>query len=98
MRPAVTQLVGKGRLPSSNSAIPVIREWQEALEKIERPVSDSEAAALLGLFPTNDDECYGIAWTLLHLVESAPNWPLQDCLQDRTNPWVARLRQAAKLD
>jgi hypothetical protein len=98
MRPEVKHLVGRGRLPSSNSNVSTIQAWQEGLEKITPPVSDSEAAALIELFPLYDDECYGLAWTLLHLIESAPDWPLEDYLHDRTNPWVARLRQAAKLD
>ncbi len=96
LRPEVSQLVGRGRLPSSNSAIPTIQAWQEALEKIKPPVSDAEATALITLLPANDDECYGLAWTLVHIIESAPNWPLQDHLQDTTNPWIARLRRAGE--
>ncbi|MDB6032726.1 MAG: hypothetical protein JWM16_3064, partial [Verrucomicrobiales bacterium] len=26
------------------------------------------------------DDYYGLAWSLLHLIESAPGWPLADCL------------------
>lgn len=98
MRLEVKHLIGKGQLPSSDSGIPTIEQWQEALEKIKPPLSDEEAIALTRLFPTNDDECYGLAWTLIHLVETAPSWPLKDCLHDKCNPWIARLRQAAKLD
>jgi len=98
MRPEITHLVGKGQLPSSGSDILAIQQWQQGLEKIKPPLSNEEAAALAGLFPTSDDECYGLAWTLVHLVETAPGWPLQECLQNRDNPWIARLRHAAQLD
>ncbi|ADV62992.1 hypothetical protein Isop_2418 [Isosphaera pallida ATCC 43644] len=98
MRPEIHQLVGKGRLPSSTSSIPIIEEWQTALEKIKPPLSDEEAVALSKLFPNSEDECFGLAWTLVHLVETAPSWPIQACLQDKSNPWIVRLRQAAGLD
>jgi hypothetical protein len=42
------------------------------------------------------DDCYGVAWTLLHLIESAPGWPLHDCLQDIRNEWTERLRLRAE--
>jgi hypothetical protein len=96
IRPVVSQLVAQGVLPSSGSAIPKIEQWQAALEKVKAPLSDEEAAALLDLFPTTEDECYGLAWTLLHLVETAPGWPLQ-CLNRKQGPWIARLRNAGRL-
>ena len=59
MRPEVEDLVRKGKLPSSQSDISAIKEWQDALQKIVAPVSDEEAHALTPLFPATDDECYG---------------------------------------
>jgi hypothetical protein len=98
MRPEVLKLVSIGPLPSSSSELQRINEWQEAVERIQPPVSDVEAEALTALFPPREDECYGLAWVLIHLVETAPNWPLEHCLQDRCNPWIVSLRQAAQLD
>ena len=40
------------------------------LESVAKPVTDDEAAALAQLFGPGD--CFGLAWTLVHLVESAP--------------------------
>lgn len=97
MRREVTQLMKLGPLPRSSSDVQKIEQWQSALEKIEPPITDDEAAELISLFPPEDDECYGLAWTLVHLVETAPNWPLRDSLLDKGNPWIARLRQAAQL-
>lgn len=93
MRPEVSHLVSKGPLPSSRGGVQQIKDWQEAFEQIKPPISDEEAKALITLFPTTDDDCFGLAWSLVHLVETAPHWPLQDCLQDTGKPWVARLRQ-----
>ncbi len=42
-------------------------ELTEALHAIEKPVTNDEAALLIECF--GDDECFGLAWTLLHLVE-----------------------------
>jgi hypothetical protein len=95
MRPEVQHLVGMGQLPSSASAIPIIQEWQEALENIKPPLSDEEAVALTKLLPNAEDECYGLAWTLIHLIETAPTWPLSHDIEESDNPWIARLRQAA---
>ena len=97
MRLEVANLVEKGPLPPSISDLPTIREWQHALEKITAPVSDEEAIALVALFPKVEDECFGLAWTLVHLIETAPHWPLPDCLHDKKNPWIVRLRNAAGL-
>jgi hypothetical protein len=98
MRPEVRNLLRIGPLPSSTSEIPVIQEWEDALEKITFPLSDEEAGELVALFPACEDECFGLAWTLLHLVESAPNWPIRECLQDTNNPWIVRLRKRSRLD
>ncbi len=43
------------------------------LKMITAPVTDEEALALYESF--GPDECFGVAWTLLHLTETAPNYP-----------------------
>jgi hypothetical protein len=93
MRPEVSNLVSKGPVPSAQGGVPQIKEWQEAFEKIKPPISDDEAKALIGLFPASDDDCFGLAWSLIHVVETCPHWPLRECLQDTDKPWLARLRQ-----
>lgn len=93
MRSEVNNLISKGPLPSSTEVIQQITEWQETLEKVEAPLSDEEAEAVTALFPPKDDDCFGLAWTLIHLVETSPHWPVHKCLQDTGNPWIARLRE-----
>lgn len=97
MREEVRNLINLGPMPSSESDTSQIESWQTALDQISSPLSDEEAAEMLALFPSSNDTCYGLAWTLIHLVESAPNWPLHEHLQDQQNPWISRLREAAKL-
>ena len=94
MRNAVTELIELGPLPSSdNPDIEKLKKYQELLESIKPPLSDEEATALVGIF--GPDECFGLAWSLLHLIESAPGWPLLEYLQGSENEWVVRLRERA---
>ena len=91
LQPAVQSLVEMGPAPSSQD---VSVEWLEAaqrhIENIQKPVSDEEARALAKLF--GPDECFGFGWTLLHIIEAAPGWPLKDVLDMPTNEWIERLR------
>ena len=64
-----------------------------ALSLVESPVSDVEAKALVNLF--GSDECFGLAWTLLHLIESSLSWPIHDALDGMRGDWVDRLRERA---
>lgn len=84
-----------GPMPSEASAT---HEKVEAFEKylavIAKPVTDEEAEALVKLF--GPDECYGLSWTLLHSIETAPGWPLRDCLVNISNEWIKLLRERAE--
>jgi hypothetical protein len=97
MRPAVHELATLGPLPTSDVATDEqVRRYQELLASLTPPVTDEEARILARLF--GPDECFGLAWTLLHLIESAPGWPLADVLKtsdEEENEWRARLRRRA---
>ncbi len=96
MRPEVEVLVAMGPLPDADAAaddVVKLEEYQQVLESVAKPVTDDEAAALAQLFGPGD--CFGLAWTLVHLVESAPGWPLLDRLPPVDNEWTALLRQRA---
>ena len=71
----------------------LIREYENYYRAISRPVTDEEACALVGIF--GDDGCFGFASSLVHLIETAPNWPLEHCLTNTQNEWVAELRNRA---
>ena len=95
MRPAVQELATLGPLPSEDEATEEqVLHYQELLTSLTRPATDQEARVLVTLF--GPDECFELAWTLLHLIESAPGWPLPDFLADTdANEWHVRLRRRA---
>ncbi len=96
MREPIRQLVGLGPLPDSSSAsedLLRLEMYQELLEAIESPVTDEEASALLEIF--GPDECFGLAWAVVHLVESAPGWPVEGAFLQVENTWIQLLRERA---
>jgi hypothetical protein len=95
MREAVQKLARLGPLPDSDNAQEEqLKVYEDLLKQVTPPISDDEARVLTGLF--GPDDCFGLAWTVLHLVESAPGWPLQECLKDQGNEWIQRLRLRAE--
>jgi hypothetical protein len=95
MQSVVQELVKLGQLPSSVKANLVnLEKFQTLLMKVEQPISDDDAQALVKLF--GPDECFGLAWTLVHLIETAPGWPLEGVLDESESEWINRLKQRAK--
>jgi hypothetical protein len=94
MRPEIQRLALLGPLPSEPEAsVEHLRQVESILLSVTKPVSNEEARALGRLF--GPDGCFGLAWTVLHLIETAPGWPLVDCLVNSNNEWVASLRDRA---
>jgi hypothetical protein len=86
-------------LPSERSAgglaDPVLlRRYELLIRSIERPITDEEAMSLVGVLGT--DDCFGLAWSVVHLIETAPGWPIDDCLKNSDNEWIERLKQSAE--
>jgi hypothetical protein len=50
----------------AEDAIADLEQRERLLHAIARPVSDEEAQLLVTCF--GNDNCFGLAWTLLHLV------------------------------
>ena len=95
MRKEVQELVRLGPLPDCETVEEEqLKTYEGLLSRVTPPVSDEEAKSLVRLL--GPDECYGLAWTLLHLIETAPGWPLHDCLTDASNEWTERLRLRAE--
>jgi hypothetical protein len=100
IRPAVVELVALGRLPTDEQwdADPLRGDrWAASVGQlyVDGDVTDDEACALLGLLPEDDSDSYGVAWTLVHVIESAPGWPLRDALDHARGPWSDLLRGRA---
>ena len=94
MRAEIRRLVELGRLPCEDDAdVEQLRQYEAEYREITRPVTDEEAMALVGLF--GDDGCFGLASSVLHLVETAPSWPIKDALTAINNPWILELKNRA---
>lgn len=94
MRPEVMELVSLGPLAASDAVdMKVLKKQEELIRNLVKPATDEEARALVKIF--GPDESFGLAWALVHFIESAPGWPLLDSLGNTDNEWVGHLRQAA---
>lgn len=82
-----------GPLPSESADTQAIAEAQGLLERIVRPVTDDEAQVLAAAF--GDDDCYGLGWTLLHLIETAPGAQQARYPDNPENYWATRLNERA---
>ncbi|WP_078616888.1 hypothetical protein [Streptomyces sp. 351MFTsu5.1] len=70
MRPEVQAFVAGGPLPDRDADEEEIDRRVKQLEAISGPVTSDEAHALAGCF--GPDDCYGVAWSLLHLIATSP--------------------------
>ena len=91
MRESVESFLTLGPLPSETAAPLAIKRHQEALEAITQPISLVEANALAHMF--GPDDCFGLSWTLVHLIESAPSWVSEGHIPDGDKPGLQRLRR-----
>jgi hypothetical protein len=97
VRNQVERLVKMGPLPSEQESIrntTPVEKYQQLLLSIAPPLTDEEACALTAIFGI--DGCFGLGWTLLHLIETAPNWPIEESLRDVENEWIATLKNRAE--
>ena len=83
------KLVDNGPLPDSDADEKTIVRAEHLLAAVVPPITAAEAVLLVELF--GQDECYGLAWTLLHLIETAPRSPLQAPPGAGSNEWKLRL-------
>lgn len=95
IRDQVRELAALGPMPSQGDATTEQLElYERLLHSVSAPLSDEEACILVPIF--GPDDCYGLAWTLLHLIESAPGWPVYDCLVAGPGEWTECLRSRAE--
>ncbi|WP_157489092.1 hypothetical protein [Pseudofrankia sp. DC12] len=95
IRREIREFVEAGGLPSGEAGVDEIRIRQEMLSRIPGPVSNEEASLLVDAF--GPDDCYGLAWSLLHLIETAPGDLKFDDLRESGNVWVRRLMDRAEI-
>lgn len=94
VRTEVEELRKLGPLPSEDEAeVAHIEKLEKLYRAIAKPITDDEARVLIELF--GPDGCYGVASSFMHLIETAPGWPLKECLQQLNNEWKIELRNRA---
>jgi len=86
IRQEVKDLVCAGRLPSEDATVEEVERAQRLLESVAAPVSDDEAQMPISLF--GPDNCFGLSWTLLHLIETAPSALTANYSTNVENEWV----------
>src|SRR4051812_34941462 len=91
IRPEVQRLVDLGPFPASSDLEPEEVDHRLSLiNQIARPVTQEEATALLTCF--GPDDLFGVAWELLHLIETVPgDAPPNTKPDDSANEWVRRI-------
>jgi hypothetical protein len=95
MQPAIESMIQLGPLPaSSDASAPDLQAFEAQFAQVQTPITDDEARALVRLF--GPDDCFGLAWSLVHLIETAPGWPLEDCFDGPPNRWIDLLRESAR--
>ena len=99
MRQEVIELCKLGPLPPSNKAArenlqELVEKYEKLITSIKKPVTDEEARVLVTVF--GSDDAFGLVWPLVSLVESAPGWPLADCLENTNNEWIQMLKQRVR--
>lgn len=92
IRSEIQQLLSLGRLPSEDdAAVTNLEQYETLLHSVSCPLSLTEAAALVSLF--GPDGCFGLAWTMLHLIETAPGWVDYARQLPDENEWTQNLRE-----
>ena len=89
IRREVEEFARLGPLPPISASAEAIQKHQIALLAIRGPLSAEEAELLLASF--GPDDCYGLAWTLVHLIESAAGMGQFDTPGSSANEWWRRL-------
>lgn len=94
LRFEILRLQELGPLPSEQEGtVQQLKLYEDLIRSIVSPVTDDEARILFQLFSV--DTCFGLAYSLLHMIETAPGWPLSDCMLQRDNDWKMEMRNRA---
>lgn len=92
----IDELYELGRLPSdrdnASDDFP-LDEFNKLLQQFTIPVIEEEAIKLMNLSPPVDTGCYGVEWTLIHLIETVDINRLQYVLDNAEDGEVKRLIQ-----
>lgn len=98
IRDEIRKMIELGPLPAEEEASEEhLKAFEQATDAAEAAVGESgvtreEARALMACFGTTSDSCFGLAWGVLHLIESCPgDVPFDYTADTAPNPWLRRL-------
>ncbi|MDX8255529.1 hypothetical protein [Acinetobacter pittii] len=100
MQKPVKELLLLGPFPVSELALTndhtleLVQKIQTQIEQIKEPITDEEAKALCTLF--GPDDYFGLAQTLMGIIETAPRWPIRELFQNNDNMWVKLLENRSR--
>lgn len=97
VRPEVDALYKLGPLPDESEEIAdgVLEKYEELLAPLKSLDSSEEAEKIVAIFPKT--ACFGIEWTLLHLVETTTGWPILPIIEGCPSPeWKERMLSRIK--
>lgn len=93
MREDFRQLLRLGQLPAEEGLDEEEAcRFVDAIDALQSAPTAEEAVALVSVLPPDDSTSLGLAWSVLHAIEAAPEWPIWSALDDR-NWWVTLLRK-----
>jgi len=91
MREEVRTLLSLGPFPAEDACtVEEVDRHEQAYRAIARPLTDEEASELVKLF--GPDDYFGLALSLVHLLETAPSWPLHEAITHAHPLWAKELR------
>jgi hypothetical protein len=92
IRQDVQSLLEKGPLPAEDAASEEeLEDIERILKNVPEPLSDEEAHALVSIF--GPDGCFGLAWFVVHLIETAPGASSARYSENEENEWVKMLHE-----
>ena len=87
MRKEVRELLNLGPMPNESVVDEeTVTQYESLLHRIQPPLTSKDAENLISLF--GNDTFYGLAWTMLDLIESASYVKLPES----NNEWVGILK------
>ncbi|MGN6302608.1 MAG: hypothetical protein ACTHN8_16120 [Angustibacter sp.] len=89
IRPEVAALARWAPLPPEDEWEPQrIDEFVAAIDAVSPPLTAQERRALIPVLGgPSEDSVYGVAWGVLHLLETAPDDGWQERLDTAASPW-----------
>jgi hypothetical protein len=75
----------------------VINQFAADIDAVSGPLNSTERDVLLALLDRpDDDDIYGLLWSVLHLIETAPGYNSASCLVTADRPWFELLATRAR--